>query len=84
MLRNSSLIVCPALDAPGFACLNAPAPPPDTHAADAQAVKDVEVAWAKDAGSKDVDKYVSSFADDGSGLYPGRESWMGRQRSRRP
>ncbi|MFZ0797159.1 MAG: SgcJ/EcaC family oxidoreductase [Terriglobales bacterium] len=71
MLRNTSLIVCLALAVLSVACSNAPAPAPDTRAADVQAVQDVEAAWAKDANSKDADKWVSYFAEDGSGLYPG-------------
>lgn len=53
------------------ACSNAPAPAPDTRDADVRAVKDVEAAWVKDAATKDADKFVSYFADDASGLYPG-------------
>jgi uncharacterized protein (TIGR02246 family) len=74
MLRNTLLIVCMALAALTVACSNAatpPAPPPDTRAADVQAVKDVEAAWVIDAATKDPDKWVSYFAEDGSGLYPG-------------
>jgi len=52
-------------------CSNAPAPPPDTRAADVQGVKDVEAAWVKDVRTKDADKWASYFTDDGSGLYPG-------------
>jgi uncharacterized protein (TIGR02246 family) len=48
-----------------------PAPPPDTRAADLQAVKDVEAAWVKDMATKDADKFASFLADDASGLYPG-------------
>jgi len=74
MLRNTSLIACLALVAIAVACSNAPtstAPPPDTRAADVQAVKDVEAAWVKDAATKDPDKWASYFTEDGSGLYPG-------------
>ncbi|MGA7558938.1 MAG: SgcJ/EcaC family oxidoreductase [Terriglobales bacterium] len=74
MLRNTLLIVCLALVALTVACSNAPTPPtppPDTRAADVQAVKDVEAAWVKDAATKDPDKWVSYFTEDGSGLYPG-------------
>ena len=72
MLRNTSVIVCLALAVLTVACTNAPAPtPPDTRAADLQAVKDVEAAWVKDATSKDPDKWASYFTEDGSGLYPG-------------
>jgi len=72
MLRNTSLIVCLALAALTVGCSNAPAPPPpDTRAADVQAIKDVEAAWVKDVAAKDADKWASYFTEDGSGLYPG-------------
>ena len=73
MLRNTSLIGCLALAALTLGCSTAPAPPPtppDTRAADVQAVKDVEAAWHKDMATKDADKFASYFADDASGLYP--------------
>jgi uncharacterized protein (TIGR02246 family) len=74
MLRNTSLIICLALVALAAGCSSkekeATAPPPDTRAADVQAVKDVEAACFKDLATKD-DKFVSYFADDASGLYPG-------------
>jgi uncharacterized protein (TIGR02246 family) len=66
------LIVCLALAVLTVGCANAPAPPPpDTRAADLQAVKNVEAAWIGDVVNKDADKFVSYFAEDGSGLYPG-------------
>jgi uncharacterized protein (TIGR02246 family) len=72
MLRNTMLIVCLALAVLTVGCANAPAPPPpDTRAADLQAVKNVEAAWIGDVVNKDADKFVSYFAEDGSGLYPG-------------
>jgi uncharacterized protein (TIGR02246 family) len=74
MLRNTSLIGCLAFVALTAGCTNAPTPPPtppDTRAADVQTVKDVEAAWIKDMATKDVDKWVSYFAEDGCGLYPG-------------
>jgi uncharacterized protein (TIGR02246 family) len=72
MMRNTSLIVCLALIALSAGCSNPPpAPPPDTRPADLQAVKDVEAAWVKDMATKDADKYVSYFAEDGCALYPG-------------
>jgi uncharacterized protein (TIGR02246 family) len=71
MLRNTSLIVCLALAALSAGCSNAPAPAPDTRAADVQAVKDVEAAWLKDVATKDADKWASYFTEDGSALYPG-------------
>jgi uncharacterized protein (TIGR02246 family) len=72
MLRNTMLIVCLALAVLTVGCANAPAPPPpDTRAADLQAVKNVEAAWIGDVVNKDADKFVSYFAEDASGLYPG-------------
>src|SRR5277367_2813496 len=74
MLQNASLAGCLTLAALTIGCSTAPTPapvPPDTRAADVQAVKDVEVAWVKDTGNKDADKWVSYFAEDRSGLYPG-------------
>jgi len=72
MLRNTSLIGCLALAVLTVGCANTPAPtPPDTRAADVQAIKDIEAAWVKDAAAKDADKWASYFAEDGSGLYPG-------------
>ena len=71
MFRNTLLIGCLSLAALTSGCSNAPVPPPDTRAADVQAVKEVEAAWVKDTASKDPDKWVSYFAEDGCGLYPG-------------
>jgi uncharacterized protein (TIGR02246 family) len=72
-MRNIWLIACVTFFMLTVGCSNNPAPPPpDTRAADVQAVKDVEAAWFKDMGTtKDADKVVSYFAEDGSGLYPG-------------
>ena len=79
MLRNTSLIALLALSALTVGCANTQAPPPpDTRAADIQAVKDIEAAWAKDANSKDADKWASYFAEDGSGLYPGGATLNGK------
>ncbi len=63
--------MCLALVALTAGCSKAPAPAPDTRAADLQAVKDVETAWLKDASSKSGEKWASYFTEDGSGLYPG-------------
>jgi uncharacterized protein (TIGR02246 family) len=81
ILRNVSLLLCLALAVLGVACSNAPAPaaaPADTRAADVQAVKDLEVAWSKDAASKDPEKWASFFAEDGSALYPGMATINGK------
>ncbi|MGA2608147.1 MAG: SgcJ/EcaC family oxidoreductase [Terriglobia bacterium] len=80
MLRNTSLMVCLALVALSAGCSNPPpAPPPDTRAADLQAVKDVEAAWIKDMATKDADKFASYLAEDASGLYPGAGILNGKE-----
>lgn len=80
MLRCTSLFLCVVLALLCVACSNAPAPapPPDTRAADLQAVKDVEAAWVKDAAAKDADKWASYYTDDASGLFPGAPTVTGK------
>lgn len=79
MLRNTSLILLVASVLIFVACSTAPAPPPpDTRAADIQAVKAVDEAWTKDTAAKDADKFVSYFTDEGSGLYPGTATLNGK------
>jgi uncharacterized protein (TIGR02246 family) len=81
MLRNFSLVACLSLALIAIACStapSAPAPPPDTRAADVQAVNDLEAAWVKDAATKDADKWAGYFTDDGSGLYPGAPTLNGK------
>jgi uncharacterized protein (TIGR02246 family) len=78
MLHNTSLIACLAVAALATGCSTAPAPSPDTRAADVQAVKDVEAAWMKVTATKNADQWVSYFAEDGSGLYPGAGILVGK------
>jgi len=83
-MHKTALGLCCAFLLITVACSNtknevtAPAAPPDTRAADVQAVKDVEASWVKDTASKDPDKWASYFADDGSGLYPGAATLHGK------
>ena len=42
----------------------------DTSVADAQAIKDKEVAWSKDCASKDPAKFASYYADDATFMMP--------------
>jgi uncharacterized protein (TIGR02246 family) len=80
MLRSTWLILCLLLALVAVGCTNTPAPvaPQDTRAADVQAVKAVEAAWAKDSNTKDPEKWASYFAEDGSGLYPGSATLNGK------
>ena len=64
MLVRLSLVVSLLLFAFTTACTQAP--PPDTHDADVQALKDTEAAWAKVMAAKDYEKDMSYYADDAS------------------
>ena len=79
MLGKSLLIGNVLLVLLTIGCSNSPIPPPpDTRAADVQAVKEVEAAWLKDTATKDPAKWASYFTDDGSGLYPGSPTLNGK------
>jgi uncharacterized protein (TIGR02246 family) len=70
MLRNILLMLGLLLAVWTAACSKAPTPPPDTRAADLQAVKEVEAASFKAVAAKD-DNWINYFAEDACGLYPG-------------
>lgn len=81
MLRNTSLILVSFLVLLAVGCSNTPAPvaaPPDTRAADVQAIKDLEAAWVKDAATKDAAKWASYYTDDAAGLFPGAPTVTGK------
>ena len=50
------------------ACTQAPAPAPDTRAADERAIRDIEAQWVKDFQAKDLEKETSVYADEASFL----------------
>jgi uncharacterized protein (TIGR02246 family) len=54
------------------------APPPDTHDADVQSLKDAEAAWVKVVAAKDFEKSVSYYADDASVLMPNAPAINGK------
>ena len=64
MLKFMLLTGCVGLMAMTTACSK------DTSLADAQAIKDKEVAWSRDAASKDPAKWASNFADDATFMMP--------------
>ena len=64
MLLRLSMLVSLLLVAFTTACTQAP--PPDTHDADVQSLKDTEAAWVKVVAAKDFEKTVSYYADDAS------------------
>jgi uncharacterized protein (TIGR02246 family) len=52
-------------------CNEAPAPAPDTRAADARAIRTLETSWQQLYATKDVDQIASVYADDASVFMPG-------------
>jgi uncharacterized protein (TIGR02246 family) len=48
-----------------------PLAPPDTHDADAKAIKNVEAAWVQAFTTKNLDKVASFYTDDASVFLPG-------------
>jgi len=57
-------------------CMNVKAP--DTHDADVKGIKDVETNWVKTAATKDVDAFVTYYADDASVLMPNAPLFTGK------
>ena len=79
MRHHALLFACLGLLVFAMACKQeAPPPPPDTREADVKAVQDTQAAWDKDIATKDLDKVVSYFADDGSELMPNMPIATGR------
>ena len=63
-----------------LACQQPPPPsPPDTRAADERAVREADAAWSKAASARDVERTVSFYADDGSGLSPNAPIVTGKE-----
>ena len=76
MCLRLSMLVSLLLFAFTTACTQAP--PPDTHAADVQALKDTEAAWSKAMEARDFEKGVGYFADDASLLAPSAPALNGK------
>ena len=60
-------------------CQQAPAPAPDTRAADEQAIREMEMDWSKAFGTKDVERIVSFYADDAALMVPGEPGVSGKE-----
>jgi uncharacterized protein (TIGR02246 family) len=52
---------------------------PDTREADAKAISETEEAWAKVGLARDVDKFVTYYADDAVLLLPNEPPLVGRE-----
>ena len=67
-----------------LACREKEAPlPPDTRAEDERALRDSDAQWSKAAGAKDVEGFVSFFADDSSELPPNAPMVTGKEAIRK-
>ena len=81
MLRNCSLFLLTSLLLFTVACSDQSAPPAaaDTRDADVKAVRDVEAAWSKDVGLKDLDKWAAYYTDDAAVLLPNEPILNGKE-----
>ena len=61
-----------------FGCAQTTPAPPDTRAADEQAIRDMETAWVKEFAAKDMDKIVAHYADDGTVLLSNAPTMTGK------
>jgi uncharacterized protein (TIGR02246 family) len=67
-----------------LACQQPPPPsPPDTRAADERAVREADAAWSKAAAAKDVEGYLSFFAEDALSLPPNAPMLTGKESMRK-
>ena len=80
MLRYGAVIGVACFWLLTVACA-APAPP-DTREADVKTVKDLEVAWSRDAGMKDADKLASYWAEDAAIMIPNEPIIHGREKGK--
>jgi uncharacterized protein (TIGR02246 family) len=58
-------------------------PPPDTRAADEQVIREIETEWAKVVAAKDVERFMSFYADDASVFEPGTPIVTGKDAIRK-
>jgi ketosteroid isomerase-like protein len=77
MLRYGVLVGCVCLLA---GC--SPSAAPDTHDADVQAIKDTEAACVKDVATKDIEKWLACYSDDGAVLLPNAPAISGKDNLR--
>jgi uncharacterized protein (TIGR02246 family) len=64
-------------------CTPAPAPAPDTRAADEKAIREADAAWLNAITTKELEKTLSFWADDGVTMEPGRPIIVGKDAVRK-
>jgi len=60
-------------------CQQAPAPAPDTRAADEQAIREIEKDWSNAFGAKDVERLITFYAEDAAVMPPGEPGASGKE-----
>jgi uncharacterized protein (TIGR02246 family) len=60
-----------------------PLSPPDTRAADERAIREADAAWSKASAAKDVEAYVSFWADDALDMPPNAPMLTGKESMRK-
>jgi len=86
MSRNRSLLAFASLSVACFAAACAqpqPAAQPDTRAADEAAIRAADADFAKFAAAKDLDKCMSSYADDAVVFAAGAPAFVGKDNVRK-
>jgi uncharacterized protein (TIGR02246 family) len=68
MTRLSMFVCCVALFGLTLGCVKQTVP--DTREADERAVRECEIEASKALAAKDLESFISFFADDASGFYP--------------
>jgi len=65
-------IVVPVLAGLSIGCSKAPpVPQPETRVTDEQTIRESEIAWAHAYATKNIDRIVAQYADNGSSIIPG-------------
>ncbi|MBI1738216.1 MAG: SgcJ/EcaC family oxidoreductase [Acidobacteria bacterium] len=65
------------------ACAQEPVAPPDTRPADEAAIRAAATDWVKAAEAKDVEKFLSFYADDATVYPPGAPAMSGAEARRK-
>jgi len=81
MIRISVLVVTIALLAFMWGC--APQAAPDTREADERAIREIDIEGSKAAAAKDMERYMSCYADDASVFEPGKPVVTGKDAIRK-
>ena len=81
MIRISTLLVTFALLAFMWSC--APQAAPDTREVDERAIREIDIECSKAAAAKDVERYMSCYADDASVFEPGKPVVTGKDAIRK-